>query len=138
MRILPVLLLMIVFGVILCGCTAPSVPAPQPAATAYQPAQTSAVPVQNGPVKAIDIIQRSFDPQVLSVSQGTTVVWTNRDPTVHRVVHMPQVPSEKELFNSGPMYPKDTFSYTFTRPGEYYYDDPQLGTGTGTPKIIVQ
>lgn len=141
MRILPVLLLTaMVCGVLVCGCTVPTAPASQPAAPAPQAIiQTSAVPIQNGPVKNIDIIQRSFDPQTPPpFSPGTTVVWTNRDQIVHRVVHMPQVPSEKELFNSGPLYPGDTFSYTFTKAGEYYYDDPQIGTGTGTPKIIIQ
>src|SRR5512133_3710772 len=121
MRNLPVLLVItIVCCVLICGCTVPSVPASQPAAPAQQTTAPTAVPIPEGPVKTIDIIQRSFDPQTPPpVTSGTTVIWTNRDQIVHRVVHMPQLPSEKELFNSGPMYPGDTFSYTFTKPGEY-------------------
>jgi plastocyanin len=132
------LLTLIICTAIICGCTAPASTSSQPAASSSQPAIQTATVTPNGIVKNIEIIQRSFDPQTPPpISPGTTVTWTNKDAIVHRVVHLPQLPSEKQLFDSGPMSKGDTFSYTFQTPGEYYYGDPQMGGGRSA-KIIVQ
>jgi plastocyanin len=138
MRKYSVLLLILIAGlVITCGCTAPASSSSQPAASSAQLAVQSAAPVSNGLTKNIEIIQRSFNPEKTTISTGTTVIWTNEDTINHRVVHLPQLPSEKQLFDSGPMSKGDTFSYTFQTPGEYYYGDPQIGGGRSA-KIIVQ
>ena len=78
MRKIPVLLILIVCMAIICGCTIPSSSPAQPAAPASQPAAIqSAAPASNGIVKNVDIIQRAFDPDIVTISAGTTVVWTN-------------------------------------------------------------
>jgi plastocyanin len=81
------------------------------------------------------IKQRAFDPDIITISPGTTVIWTNEDPMMHRVVHLPG-PNSPELFHSDPLSTGQSFSYTFQNSGSYNYGDPQLGSGR-TPKVIV-
>jgi plastocyanin len=88
-------------------------------------------------VKNVEIIQSSFDPDIVTISAGTTVVWTNKDTTFnHRVVHLPELPSDKELFHSESLSYGDTFSYTFNQPGRYRYSDPQHGSGRYSLVIV--
>ena len=139
MREIVVLVLLLAGILCACGCTAPgpagttavNTPSPAPVAT------LQAAAVSNGIVKNVIIRQRAFDPNIITISPGTTVVWTNEDSMSHRVVHLPQLPSEQELFHSDPLPNGGTFSYTFQQPGEYYYGDPQLGSGR-SPKVIVK
>jgi plastocyanin len=64
---------------------------------------------------AISIDNFAFTPPTLTVSPGTTVTWTNADDEAHTVV-------EKERkFKSAALDTDDTFSQTFTVPGEYEY-----------------
>jgi plastocyanin len=135
MRELPILLIILVFSALVCGCTTPSSPL-QPAAPASQPVVQSAAPVSNGIVKNVYIRQRAFDPDIIPISPGTTVVWTNDDTVSHRVVHMPELPSDKELFHSEPLSRGDTFSYTFQSAGRYYYTDPQYAGGRKSLVIV--
>jgi len=57
----------------------------------------------------------SFGPQTLTVSVGTTVVWTNRDDIPHTVV------STDGVFKSKVRDTDEKFSYTFTKAGTYPY-----------------
>jgi len=139
MREMVILLILLVGIASACGCTAPA-PAGTTAANTPSPAPAATIqvsPVSNGIVKNVIIRQRAFDPDIITISPGTTVVWTNEDTMSHRVVHLPQLPSEKELFHSDPLPNGGTFSYTFQNAGEYYYGDPQLGSGR-SPKVIVK
>jgi plastocyanin len=57
----------------------------------------------------------SFHPGTLTVSAGTTVTWTDKDPfTKHDVIG--------NGFASLNMGMGDTYSYTFSTPGTYTYD----------------
>ena len=57
----------------------------------------------------------SFTPPTLVVAPGTTVTWTNADDSPHSV-------REKDgKFKSAALDTDDTFSQTFTAPGEYNY-----------------
>jgi plastocyanin len=57
----------------------------------------------------------NFTPPALVVAPGTTVTWTNADDTPHTV-------REKDgKFKSAALDTDDTFSQTFTAPGEYEY-----------------
>jgi plastocyanin len=137
-----ILLILLVCAAIICGCTVPSSSSPKAAAPSSQPAvqstvQQPATPASNGIVKKVEIIQSSFDPDIVSISAGTTVVWTNKDTTFnHRVVHLPELPSDKELFHSELLSYGDTFSYTFNQPGRYRYSDPQHGSGRYSLVIV--
>jgi plastocyanin len=63
-------------------------------------------------VKIEDFI---FDPGTITVSAGTTVVWTNLDSVPHTVT------STSGIFDSGVMDEGEIFSYTFRDPGTYDY-----------------
>lgn len=131
------LLILIVCTAVICGCTVPSSPSPAAPASQQAVQYATAAPFSNGIVKNVIIRQRAFDPDIITISPGTTVVWTNEDTFNHRVVHLPQLPSEKELFHSELLSNGATFSYTFPTAGEYYYGDPQYGSGR-SPKVIVK
>jgi len=131
------LLILIVCMAIICGCTIPSSVTTQPAAPASQPAVVQpAAPASNGIVRNVDIIQRAFDPDIVTISPGTTVVWTNDDTVNHRVVHLPELPSDRELFHSESLSKGDTFRYTFQTSGRYYYSDPQYAGGRKALVIV--
>ncbi len=57
----------------------------------------------------------SFGPQTITVPQGTTVIWTNRDDIPHTSV------STEGVFKSKVMDTDEKFSYTFTKAGTYPY-----------------
>ena len=64
---------------------------------------------------AIRIDNFSFTPPALVVAPGTTVTWTNADDSPHTV-------REKDgKFKSAALDTDDSFSQTFTAPGEYDY-----------------
>jgi plastocyanin len=80
------------------------------------------------------MVNYSFDPAVITVTVGTTVVWTNKDNVSHTVT------SDTGLFDSGLLANAGTFSFTFAQAGTYpYYCRPHGGPGgTGmSGKIIV-
>ena len=64
---------------------------------------------------AVVIHNFRFVPQTLTVVAGTRVTWTNTDSDVH------SVNDRGGAFHSGALDSKDTFSYAFTRPGEFTY-----------------
>ncbi len=72
-------------------------------------------------------------PQVMTVPVGTTVNFQN--PADNTKPHCATQFFEG-LFRIGPLKPGETGSYTFTRAGEYFYNDCTSPQATG--KIIVQ
>jgi plastocyanin len=72
----------------------------------------------------------SFGPQTLTVSVGTTVVWTNRDDIPHTVV------STDGVFKSKVRDTDEKFSYTFNKAGTYPYFCSVHPKMTG--KVVVQ
>ena len=72
----------------------------------------------------------SFGPQTLTVSVGTTVVWTNSDDIPHTVV------STDGVFKSKVRDTDEKFSYTFTKAGTYPYFCSVHPKMTG--KVVVQ
>lgn len=136
------LIITLVSALIVAGCTSPISPSPKTTAAAplQQPATIqTAAPVSNGQVTDVIIKQRAFDPDIITISPGTTVVWTNEDTAApsHRVVHLPVNPGDPELFHSPALYKGDTFRYTFQTAGRYQYSDPQYAGGR-TSLVIVQ
>jgi plastocyanin len=66
----------------------------------------------------------AFSPHILTVTAGTTVTWTNNDSAVHNVVSADGIglnANPTSTFNSGSMNPGATFSFTFSKPGTYFY-----------------
>jgi plastocyanin len=130
------LLILLVSTAIIAGCTVPSSPSSKPVITSSQPAVQSATMAPNGIVKNVIIRQRAFDPDIITISPGTTVVWTNEDTMSHRVAHLPELPSERELFYSEALFTGDTFRYTFRTAGRYSYGDPQIAGGRKSVVIV--
>jgi len=64
---------------------------------------------------AVAIDNFVFEPARLTVKAGTTVTWTNRDDIPHTVA------SKDRLFKSKAMDTDETYSFTFSTPGEYNY-----------------
>lgn len=58
---------------------------------------------------------KSFVPPQMSLSEGSTVFWTNDDSIEHTVT------SDEGLFDSGPISPRSTFDNTFDSTGEFGY-----------------
>jgi plastocyanin len=69
---------------------------------------------QNASVK-VEIDNFVFGPERLTVKAGTTVTWTNRDDIPHTVA------SKERLFKSKVMDTDESYSFTFSIPGEYAY-----------------
>jgi FtsP/CotA-like multicopper oxidase with cupredoxin domain/plastocyanin len=68
-----------------------------------------------GPANATQVVMTDnrFQPGRLTVRPGTTVTWVNRGANVHTIS------AQDASFDSGPIAPGESFSYTFTRAGEY-------------------
>lgn len=64
---------------------------------------------------SVSIKDFAFEPNILTVTVGTTVTWTNSDPAQHEVA------SDNGTFDSGIMNPNDQFTYSFSQPGNYSY-----------------
>jgi len=95
-------------------------------ATLVPVAVTSAAP----PANQITIKNFMFTPASLTVKPGTTVTWVNEDEEPHTVL------SSSGLFRSHAIDTKESFSYTFDKPGEYHFIctiHPQM-----MGKVIVQ
>jgi len=56
-----------------------------------------------------------FEPARLTVKAGTTVTWLNRDDIPHTVA------AKDRLFKSKVMDTDESYSFTFSTPGEYTY-----------------
>lgn len=69
---------------------------------------------------------RSFSPNVINVTTGDTVTWTNNDVIPHTVMSGtgPSDPNKGKEFDSGlstPLTPGKTFSHKFTKAGDFPY-----------------
>ena len=73
---------------------------------------------------------KMFVPNQLSVTVGTTVTWTNQEAVIHTVT------SDNNLFDSGKKDKDETFKFTFSTAGVYYYHSNADNNMTGA--IVVQ
>ncbi|MBI5728622.1 MAG: cupredoxin family copper-binding protein [Candidatus Magasanikbacteria bacterium] len=93
-------------------------PAAQKAIPSAAPAADLPTPAANAPkpqTVSIEISNFSFQPQILTVAPGTTVVWTNRDGAPHTAT------AQDRSFDSGTLNTNGTFSRTFTTAGTFSY-----------------
>jgi plastocyanin len=99
------------------GGAAAATPMPSMSASggAVAPATGTTVAIQNF----------AFTPQTLNVNVGTKVTWTNNDSTIHNVTSTdgPGIDAATtSMFSSGSLNAGQSFSYTFTKAGTYYYE----------------
>jgi plastocyanin len=125
-RVLSPAVLGVVAVVALAGCGtisnsyggATNKPTPMSTATAgaaVAPATGNTVTIQNF----------AFVPQALTVKTGTKVTWTNNDSAPHTVTSTdgPSTGAATTAqFDSGQMASGDSYSFTFTKAGTYYYE----------------
>ena len=64
---------------------------------------------------SVTIDNFSFNPKEITVPQGTTITWTNRDDVPHTVT------STEQKFRSKALDTGDQFSFTFNDSGTYPY-----------------
>jgi plastocyanin len=100
-----------------CGSSsnASNTPAPAAPAASGSSAATSNVSIQN----------LAFTPKTLTVSAGTKVTWTNNDSTVHNVISSASISIDSattSTFASSTLSQGQTFSFTFTKKGVYFYE----------------
>ena len=72
------------------------------------------------PSNNVIIWSYGFHPPDIAVKKGSTVIWENRDPVPHKIQSGKPENSTK-LFESGLMYERDKFQYTFNEVGTYEY-----------------
>lgn len=97
---------------------------------------------QEGQTVEISVVDFAFEPAIVSITAGTTVIWRNDGERPHTVT------ADDGSFDSGRLDPGETFSFTFTTAGEYAYQcgfHPEMrgtvevtepeghGAGTATP-----
>lgn len=90
----------------------------------------SAVQTFEPQTHSIDIIDFAFSPQVLTISIGDTVVWTNKDNIRH------DIKSNDGNFYSIPLETGEMYAFTFNQAGTFKYRCGLHPTMEGT--IIVE
>ena len=112
----------------------PTVAAPTSAPTAQPTAAGGTTPTVAVGEAQVELEGFKFVPQVLTVTAGTRVKFSNKDQVAHTVT------SDTGVFDSGLLQKGQEFFYTFTTAGEYpYYCAPHGGPGGQgmSGKIIV-
>lgn len=74
---------------------------------------------------AVTIQNFAFSPAKLTVTAGTTVTWTNKDGVTHDVTSAAGAgvnAKTTSLFASGPLGQGQTFSHTFAKKGDFFYE----------------
>ncbi len=100
------LIALLVFGLLLAGCTQYGNTTP--------PGGQNTTPPGNGSTVTVHISNFAFSPAEITVKEGQTVIWVNDDSVPHSV---------KFGSFASPTFPKGgTFQHTFTEaPGDYAY-----------------
>ena len=65
--------------------------------------------------RSADLGRDDYEPRIVTVAAGTTVIWVNDGRNVHNVVSL------TGDFGSGRMRSGDEFSFTFDAVGTFYY-----------------
>jgi len=73
----------------------------------------------------ISITSSGYSPASLTVTNGSTVTWTNNDNITHTVT------TDEGSINSGDIAPGSSYSKTFATAGTYTYHDAHNANMTG-------
>jgi plastocyanin len=124
-------------GLLVSACTSAAVVATTtPISSAVPP--TSSPPTEQpagaAPTAEAKIQLFSFKPDNLEVPVGTTVTWTNMDAIEHSVTQGAP-PDAGGKFDSDFFTQGQTFSVTFSEPGEFIYFCKRHNSMTGTVTV---
>jgi plastocyanin len=67
--------------------------------------------------KTVSIFGSAFSPKSVTITEGDTITWVNRDNANHQIL------ADKGQFVSAILRPRQTFSFTFNAAGTYTYKD---------------
>ena len=80
--------------------------------------------------KAVDITNKGFSPNKVTINLADTVTWTNKDTSQHQVV------ADQNKFTSSPMLQAgQSYSFTFTKSGAFSYHDGTAVNRKGTVTV---
>jgi plastocyanin len=105
----------------------PDASAPSPPTNANKYAKITGTPVYANQVSIQDY---TFTPRIISITRGTTVIWTNNDTVMHSVVF-----DDHSFTSSGILNQGSSFSFAFDKVGQYAYHGGVYPNAVG--KIIV-
>lgn len=89
-----------------------------------------------GDEKKVDITKKGYSPDKLDAKVGDKVTWTNTTDQEHSVTGKAAgVAQEKPTFDSGPIKPGGSWSYTFEKAGTYEYHCMTEKTFHGTVNV---
>lgn len=91
----------------------PPKPAAQPQPAPARPSPQTARPA--GPTVVVPMLDNHFSPARLVVRAGTRVRWVNRGQNIHTTTSL------DGLWDSPAVDRRQSFEYTFTKPGDYQY-----------------
>jgi plastocyanin len=96
-------------------------------ATPVTPAATTGGATTGGTAtaSAVAIQNFTFTPKTLTVAPGTMVTWTNNDSTPHNIISTVSISltsATTSTFASSNLNQGQTFSFTFTKKGVYFYE----------------
>ena len=77
----------------------------------------ASVPAGAATTKAVSIFSSGFSPKSVTITEGDTVTWVNRDTVNHQVL------ADRGQFVSPILKPRQTYSFTFNAAGTYGYKD---------------
>ena len=115
--------LAVVAVLVLAACGSPT--NANAGASSATPAASGTPAAGGATTNAIAIQNFTFTPPSTTVKAGTTVTWTNNDTTPHNVASTdgPGIgAATTSTFASKTLAQGDTFSFTFKKPGTYYYE----------------
>lgn len=105
----------------------PDATAPSPPSDPNKHAKITGTPVATNQVAIQDY---TFTPRIISITRGTTVIWTNNDTVMHSVVF-----DDHSLVSSGMLNQGSSFSFVFDKAGQYTYHGGIYPNAVG--KVIV-
>jgi plastocyanin len=88
-------------------------------------ASTTTTAAGGGGTASVSIKNFAFTPQTITVKAGTSVTWTNNDSAQHTVTSADGISTSANvtsMFDSGLFNQGQTFSFTFTKAGTYFYE----------------
>jgi plastocyanin len=85
-----------------------------------------AAPATAATTRTVDIVAAGFSPKSITITEGDTIQWVNKDSKSHQVLE------NNGRFVSAILRPSQKYSFTFNAAGTYRYKDELNGKLTGT------
>lgn len=84
--------------------------------------EETSIPVGTGKKVVVELVNQAFSPKQIEIERGTTVVWVNKDATMHHIIQSGVPASGKPpRWKSGKLFFGDEFSYTYDEAGTFLY-----------------